>query len=163
MHSNLIKDLESSLDKYMKNLPESPLLLPIKTKIYIERKNVTVDHLAFNPTDSTDKLYDVVVKYFTNLGDEIDFKDSAFYITRKDYEMDINSQMSIVQKDMLIQQGQKFLSTGLVTGEVIVLKGGFTFKSEAPKACLTYEFEKSNYLNSKVNYFSCDSCKLNCK
>jgi len=68
---NVIKDLEVSLDKYMKNLPESPLLLPIQTKIYVEAKNVTIDHVSLMLTDPGQKLYDILINYFNNLGTKI--------------------------------------------------------------------------------------------
>jgi hypothetical protein len=65
---NIIKDLEVSLDKYMKNLPESPLLLPVKTKIYIESRNITIDHVMLMLTDPGQKLYDLLNNYFNSLG-----------------------------------------------------------------------------------------------
>ena len=64
---NVIKDLALSLDKYMKNLPESPLLLPVKTKIFVEAKNVTIDHVSLMLTDSGQKLYDILKNYFNSL------------------------------------------------------------------------------------------------
>lgn len=64
----VIKDLEDSLDKYMKNLPESPLLLPIKTKIFIEDKNITIEHVSLMLTDPGSKLYDILTNYFIGKG-----------------------------------------------------------------------------------------------
>jgi hypothetical protein len=163
-HNNLMKDLENSLEKYMKNLPESPLLLSVKTKILIERKNITIDHISFSPTDTTDKLYEIVKNYFINLGDEINFDESVsnFFIIRKEIKLDINSEINQNETEIPIKKGIKFLSTGLIHGDIIYLKQSFSLKSEAPKSCLTYQFEDKN-MNSIVNYFSCESCKLNCK
>ncbi len=161
-HQGLIKDLESSLEKYMKGLPESPLVLPVKTKIIIDRKNVNIDHLSFYPADSTDKLYEIVKNYFINLGDEIVFNDSAFLIIRNDLKVDINSELNNKECETVMARGSKFLSTGLTHGDVIQLKGNFSLRSEAPKECLSYKFEEK-HLNSIVNYFSCETCRLNCK
>jgi hypothetical protein len=41
-YNTIVRDLELSLDKYMKALPETPLSLPIKTKIIITRKGHTI-------------------------------------------------------------------------------------------------------------------------
>lgn len=159
-----MKDLESSLEKYMLNLPESPLLLSVKTKIFIERKNITIDHITFSPIDATDKIYDIVRNYFTNLGDEINFDDSIcnFFIIRKEINCDINSEINHNQIEIPIKKGIKILSSGLTHGDVIYLKDNFSLKSEAPKSCLTYQFEEK-HMNTIVNYFSCENCKLNCK
>ena len=65
---NVIKELATSLDNYMKNLPESPLLLPVKTKIFVESKNITIEHVSLMLTDSGQKLYDIINNYFNGLG-----------------------------------------------------------------------------------------------
>jgi hypothetical protein len=104
-HTLLIRNLEISLDKYMKNLPDSPLIMPIKTKIFIEKKNIIIDHLNFNAADNTDKLFEIVKNYFTTLGDEIDFSYSYFCIERNSFDSSGNL-VSIVQ---IIASGQKFL------------------------------------------------------
>jgi hypothetical protein len=65
---SIIKELELSLDKYMKNLPESPLVLPIKVKIFVEKKNIIIDHVNLMPTDPISKLYDILNNYFTSIG-----------------------------------------------------------------------------------------------
>jgi hypothetical protein len=106
-HINLIKDIKNSLENYLKVLPESPLSLPVKTKIMLKRKNVVIDHLSFYPSDYTDKLYDIVKNYFSNIGDEIDFQDSYFTIDRQ--EIDINSELAWVE--IPINKSNKFLST----------------------------------------------------
>lgn len=140
----------------MQNLPSSPLLLQIKTKILIEKKNVTLDHLAFNPSDNTDKLYEIVKNYFLNIGDEIEFADSYFCVIKKIYDNELT------QKEILIEKGMKFLSLRFITGDVVILRGNFILKSDVPKSCITFEFEK-NYFNKEINYFSCGDCNLNCK
>ncbi len=68
---SIINDLGKSLEGYMKNLPESPLLLPVKTKIYIECKKMTIDHISLMLTDPGQKLYDIVINYYKNLGKKI--------------------------------------------------------------------------------------------
>ena len=160
-HSKLIKDIEKSLEDVMKNLPESPLLLPIKLKIYVEKKNFIIDNLLFNPTDSIEKLYEVVSRFLINKGDEIqDIGDAGFYYLEKEYGVDINSKFSEIQKETRIQADSKFLSHKLNQGDVIVFKGNYILKSEVPKHCITYQFDK--VLNTVVKYFSCDTCSLNC-
>jgi hypothetical protein len=145
----------------MKTLPESPLLLPIKTRIYIEKKNAYIDHIMLSPTDSTDKLFDLLKNYFNNLNDEItDYADSGFYITRSNYESDINSTMINRANDIKIEKGVKVISTGLMPNEILIFKGNYVLKSSAPKNCITYEFEKVK--GTLLKYFSCEQCKLNC-
>jgi hypothetical protein len=50
----------------MNNLSESPLSLPINSKIFIQ-----IDHLIFLPTDKKSKLLDITKNYFIGLGDEL--------------------------------------------------------------------------------------------
>jgi hypothetical protein len=162
-YNNTIKELEESLDKYMKNLPESPLSLPIKTKLVIVRKNHTIDHVMLHPTDNLNKLNDLVNNYFTNIGDEIVNRDEncGYYIIRKEYETDINSELKEVSKEIKINENSIALSIGLLPGESIYFMGEYKLKSDAPKVCIKVEFEKMK--GSSVNYFSCENCKLNCK
>ena len=160
-HMRLIQDIGESLDSFMKTLPESPLSLPIKTKIYIERKNFTIENLLFNPTDSVDKLLEIVKSYFLNKGDEIsDVCDAQFYIIRKEFEMHEDSNLLEIQKETKIEYNTKFLSYKINQGDIITFKGNYLLKSEVPKNCITYQFEK--VINTTVKYFSCDNCSLNC-
>jgi hypothetical protein len=146
----------------MKTLPESPLLLPIKTKVFIEKKNAYIDHILLNPTESTDKLYEIVKNYLSNLQDEItDMGDGSFYIIRKNFENDMNSEIIEKMREIRLNPHSKIITTGLLPGEVLVFKGNYVLKSEAPRECITYEFEKVKGTN--VIYFSCETCKLNCK
>ncbi len=156
-HFNLINDLQVSLEKCLKALPESPLSLPVKTKIILKRKNIIIDHLSFSPYDDTDKLYEIVMNYFLNIGDEIYFQDSFFIIERQ--IIDINSEL--VQVENPIKKSSKFLSTGLGHGDQIILKGEWVLKSEAPRTCMTYKFQEIHFKTAQ-KYFSCQSCNLNC-
>lgn len=159
-HKILVKDLESSLEQYMKKLPESPLSLPIKTKIIIIDKKVTIDHIMILPTDNTIKLYEIVFNYFKNLGDEIVKldEDTAFVIFKQDE--DINSQITSKKIQVTIEKDSKIISSGLCHGQDIYLKGSVMLKSDQPKCCITYDF--ANNVNSLVKYFSCENCSLNC-
>jgi hypothetical protein len=153
---NLIKSLETQLASFLKNLPENPLSLPIKTKIVIDNKNLVIENLTFSQCDSTTRLFEIVKAFFTNLGDEINFNDdSQFYIQR-------NNLIDAGNNEILIKKESKFIENNFTIGDLIILKGNFTLKSEAPKCCITYNFDV-NKDNLTANYFSCETCKLNCK
>jgi hypothetical protein len=147
----------------MKNLPESPLSLPIKTKLVITKKNYTIDHIMLNPTDPIYKLNEYVVNYFTNLNDEIVNKEDTcgFYIKRKEHSVDMNSEIKEIEKEIKLDENSIFLSIGLLPGEVIYYMGEYRLSSEAPKVCIKFDFEKVK--GTKVNYFTCENCRLNCK
>jgi hypothetical protein len=160
-HMRLIQDIRDSLDSVMKTLPESPLSLPIKTKICIERQNFTIENLLFYPTDSVDKLLEIVKSYFSNKGDEIsDIDDAQFFLIKKEFEIKPNSPMLEIQKETKIEYNTKFLSYKMNQGDIITFKGNYLLKSDVPKNCITFQFEK--VINTTVKYFSCENCSLNC-
>jgi hypothetical protein len=142
----IITEVEKSLEAFMNKLPD-PLLLSINLKIFIEKKNFTLNHIVVLPTDKTGKLMEIVDTYFTGLGDDIVMKGDTFGFYRNGSDLKIN--LNTI-----------FLSLGLIPGEIIFLKGDYYLKSEAPKICITYEFEKKK--DTLVDYFSCENCKLNC-
>jgi hypothetical protein len=161
-YNTVVKELEASLDKYMKNLPETPLSLPIKTKLVIVKKNHTIDHLMLSPTDTFGKLNDMITNYFTNLNDEIISKSDScgFYIRRKEFEADINSELKEINRDIKLNENSIVLSMGLMPGEIIYYDGDYRLKSEAPRVCIKVDFEKLK--GTSVSYFACDNCGLKC-
>ena len=153
-YNDNIRDLEFSLDKYMKNLPESPLSLPIKTKIIFEKRNVLIDHIIVMPTDNGAKFYDFIFNYFKNLGDEITefLPDSYFCIIKNE---------NMMENIIKIEKDSKLVSIGLISGETVYLKGDVALKSEIKKNCFSFEFDKFKQ-QQIVKYFSCENCNLNC-
>src|SRR5690606_12020079 len=135
----------------------SPLTLPVKTKIIIPKLNHTIDHIMINPTENISKLYDLVDNYFINLGDEIVSREEncGLYIKRKEnIIIDINSELKENSKDIKLDPNTLVLSADLLQGETIYFIGNYILKSEAPKNCITYEFDK--YKDTSVNFFSCE-------
>lgn len=153
-HKIYIKDLETSLENYMQKLPESPITLPIKTKIIFEKRKVLIDHIMVMPTDSGEKFYEFFTNYFKNIADEItDYApDSHFCIIKFE-----NSVENVIR----IDRYTKLLSTGMISGDVVYFRGDVILKSEGKKNCFKTDFDKSK--QNIVKYFSCENCNLNCK
>lgn len=143
----------------MKNLPKSPLLLPIKTKLEITSKNITIDNIVLYPTDNASKLYDIVDSYFKGKNNEvINYGDDFAFYLKGTSPLSEN----IVQDSFFkIEKFSKIISLGLNHGQTIYVGGSIMLKSEEPKNCITFEFEK--HFNSFVKYLSCETCKLKCK
>jgi hypothetical protein len=148
------KDLEFSLEKYMKNLPESPISLPIKTKIIFERRNVLIDHIIVMPTDNGSKFYDFLTNYFKNLSDEIVeiLPESFFCIIKSENSID-----NVIK----IDKDSKLISSGMITGDIVYFKGDVLLKSEGKKNCFKLDYDKTK--QQIVKYFSCENCNINCK
>lgn len=156
----LTTELSNSLDSYLQNLPESPLLLPIKIKILIEKKNFVVDHVMVMNNDNTNKLYDIVTGHFSTIGDPIiDLKNSHFIVKKTVFS---EKDGKTVSEDFVkvIGRETKILSTGLSSGETLIFTGDYITKSEEPKYCIKHNFEAENK-GKEVRYFCCDLCNLN--
>jgi len=138
----------------MKKLPESPLSLPIKTKISFPKRNVLIDNLILMPTDNCTKLYDFLINYFKNKNDEIvEFKENAYFFL-------LRNGNNLMDNQFKIEKENKIISTGLMPGETIYFTGDICLKSEAKKNCFTYDFDKIK-IQQIINYFSCEKCNLN--
>ena len=152
-YENNIKDLEFSLEKYMKNLPESPISLPIKTKIIFEKRNLVINNIIVMPTDNGSKLYDFIINYYKNLNDEVKefLPESYLYILRNE---------NAIETIIKIEQDCKLLSLKMISGETVYFKGDVNLKSEAKKFCFKLIYDKN--INQIVSYFSCENCNMNC-
>lgn len=147
-----------SLKLYLKQIPDSPFVLPIKTKIIIEKTNTVIPNVTIMRHESVEDLYKLVKLYFTNIGNPIaDFKDSVFRIKRQILDKDINDQMFESVSYIDLRKDQMMMSTDIVSGEEIFLVGDFTRKSDVPKDCVTFNFAGS----LTTDYFSCSDCAIN--
>jgi hypothetical protein len=100
-----------------------------------------------------------VDNYFKAKGDEVIHygDDFAFYIKGAS---PLN-ESGLKDSFMRIEKFNKILSLGLDHGQTIYVGGNFTSKSEEPKNCITFEFEKN--MNNIAKYLACDTCNLKCK
>lgn len=137
----------------MKNLPESPISLPIKTKIIFEKRNLIIDHIIVMSTDSGSKLYEFITNYYKNLGDEIkEFSNESF--------MCLVRNENLIEKIVKIDPESKLISVKMISGDIVYLKGDVILKSEEKKNCFTVEYDITK--DQFVSYFSCENCNMNC-
>lgn len=157
MNSIKIKEvIECNLRDYLQNLPMNPLQLSMSTRIYIEKKNIYIENVLLQPSDSCDKIYAVITSYFQSRFDElVNWGSSALFV---------HHQLPNGNKEIMgdaIERESRVLSLKIIPGDELILKGDFMLKSEEKKPCITFNFESNK--KQSVNYFSCEQCKLNCK
>jgi hypothetical protein len=138
----------------LKNLPATPISLPIKTKLIIDSRNISLDHIIIMPTDNGAKLYEFLFNYFKNLGDDVVeiVPDSFLCVIRH------NDMMENIVK---IDKETKLFTIEMISGEIVYFKGDVVLKSEGKKNCFSLDFDKS--IQHIVKYLSCETCNLNCK
>lgn len=152
---NKIKNtIFNSLQDYLKNLPQTPLTLPILTSITvnIDFKKHVIQNVQLKRTDKISRLYDIVQEYFKNLNDPVsDFNGCYFLVDRNLVDENINKieDSSLVFKD----KEDLFLNYDIMSGEEIELIGSIEIESIKKLNCITYNFKPII-----CNYFNCNTC-----
>lgn len=150
----------NSLKDYLKELPETPLSLSIKTKIIVEgSRKQEIHNVMLSRTDKISKLYGIVSQFYKGLGDPVlSFEQCIFKVKRNRLDLDINGQLK--EEDSSIAFTNKediFMSYDIITGEDIYLIGNLLLESDAPKNCISYNFKEPITLD----YFTCETCNKN--
>lgn len=170
------KDIEDclllSIKSYMKNIPSSPIEIPIKINLKIidaDIRNMINQEKPISQVNSIENrqnpkeileitgvtvrlsqqalsLFNIIKEYYINKGDPIvEYDNIYFYINsdNKNYISNIN--------DYLI-------TLPIFPSCTIYLKADLLFKSQQGQ-CFKYEFSNGNFVF--IDYFRCDDCNLN--
>merc|ERR1712228_508595 len=150
-----VKLLSDSYEEYMKKTGPSPFLLPILITIRIRGRT---QHwtLKLNATDQIGVILKIVKQKFIDFGDEIDewqFDDDA-------KEIELGIMRPLIDKMEIIKNMELCLSElDVRQGAAIHVLTNFVLKSEAPRPCFTYDFDKDK--KQKCDYYKCKTCGFN--
>eukprot|EP00483_Globobulimina_turgida_P001261 UN01263 len=154
--SKSCKLLFDSYEEYMKKTGPSPFLLPVSVTIRLKQRPPFWD-LKLNMTDHIGVVLHIIKQKFFDLGDPIDRfegNEIEFGLLRPFAERNEKKPLEII-KNMEICLSE--LNIRHAT-QIHVLTN-FVLKSEAPRPCFTYNYEKEK--NEKCDYYRCKTCKFN--
>ena len=167
------KLLCESYEEYMKKTGPSPFLLPVSITIRLRGRPQFWD-LKLNSTDRIGVVLDVVKKKFKDLGDEIDqFEIAENKEGNDDMKVDGGDnnkiQLGVLRPladrdpekplEIVTNMEQCLSELNVRQGTQIHVLTTFRLKSEAPRPCFTYGYEKGK--GQKCDYYRCKTCGFN--
>jgi len=169
------KLLSDSYEEYMKKTGPSPFLLPVSVTIRL-RGRPQFWELKLNSTDRLGIVLDIVKKKFSDLGDEFDqweFNDNEDDGNEGGDDMKIDNdnkiQLGLLRPladrdpekplDIITNMEQCLTELNVRQGTQIHVLTNFRLKSEAPRPCFTYNYQKEK--QEKCDYYRCKTCGFN--
>lgn len=154
--NELQKNFHGSIDSLIQaydgflssHLPE-PRFLPVTINIRLETKNITLERVVIQPTDTLEDLRRRVTEKLENIGNPLE--NNTFSQTNVFVLLEGNSEIHIREENKPIVQYR------ILQGSDLLLKGELKLKSDRPVECFTASFKEGNV----VDYFTCQDCKFN--
>jgi len=141
--------LMNSYDSFMKESAPLPSFLPVVVAVVIPSHSIRLDKVALKSTDGVRELKTLLMHRLEELGNPlVSFSKSAVFVLR-----------GVHDQTVLDDEDRPILQYRPDPGSEIILKGEIKLKSDQPKECITYNFQKS--ANLTCDYFACKECKFN--
>jgi len=160
-----VKLLVDSYDGYMRNVPSSPFLLPVKVSLLIPEKKIRVE-ASLKSTDSLLDLRQILIERSLAVGNPIsELGSDLVFRIRQPFGGGKSDQAAVAASDvesLTAYRDEKLTVAELKVKQAseIIVTGSIKLKSEEALKCFSAVFEKDNAAQ-KMDYFRCDTCKLN--
>eukprot|EP01084_Bolivina_argentea_P136638 240639_1 len=152
--------LFESYEEYMKQTGPSPFLLPVCVTIRLRGRPQSWD-AKLNTTDHVGIVIEIVKRKFMDLGDDID----GFECEGKEEKVELGLLRPLGDRDEaqpleIISNMETCLSElNIRQGTQIHVLSQFRLKSEAPRPCFTYNYDKTK--KETCDYYRCKTCGFN--
>ena len=175
-----------SFAEYMASVAPSPFLLPVSVSIRVHaRTKCAWDDVSLKATDALRRVVDFVEEQMEAAGDPVDSYlkdegesglkigvvrpmmtdvvssgDAKSVVEESKVEEEEEVAGKVEEMEVVTDLDQCVQDLALRPGATLILLTPFILKSEVPRPCFTYDFEKGK--GQKTDYYKCDTCSIKC-